>query len=39
MANVTQLFARADGHEWLAQRIEAQRRTGQPYSKIAVDGI
>jgi type IV secretion system protein VirD4 len=39
MENVAQLFARTDGHEWLAQRVEAQRRTGQPYSKIAVDGI
>lgn len=39
MDNVAQLFAREDGHKWLARRIEEKRRSGLPYSKLAVDGV
>jgi type IV secretion system protein VirD4 len=39
MENVAQLFARDDGYEWLSGRIAETRRTGQPHSKIAADGV
>jgi type IV secretion system protein VirD4 len=39
MENVTQLFMREDGYEWLSKRIGDSRRSGQPLSKLAVDGI
>lgn len=36
MENVTQLFTREDGHEWVSRRI-AERRAS--YSRIAVNGV
>lgn len=39
MANVLRVFARGDGHEWLARQIAIRRLSGDPYSMMVVDGI
>lgn len=37
--NITRLFTRSDGHEWMAARINEARTRGDPYSSNVVDGI
>jgi type IV secretion system protein VirD4 len=37
--NITRLFTRSDGHEWMADRIDKARTRGDPYSSNVVDGI
>jgi type IV secretion system protein VirD4 len=39
MERIAGIFNRADGHYWLAEKIDGRRSTDEPYSQIAVDGI
>ena len=39
MQAITQIFTRDDGHDWLAAKVADSRKSGRPYSQIAIDGI